>query len=144
MISFFLIGLFYDIEYRSMTRTLISNIADYNLEFYGAKQFRFFVPDFGFILTLIPLGIFIINKRQKLNRNPFFTIAVFSIFFFLYYFISCFIESEIIKYTTTINMGNTYRYHHSNINYRLIVLCSIIASLLSYNIFLSISKKAFK
>ncbi len=56
IILFFIIGLFYDIEYRNLTRIIIYKIANYDLKFYGTKEFRFFIPDFGFILTLIPIG----------------------------------------------------------------------------------------
>ena len=64
IIFFFLVGLLYDVEYRTLTRTIVCNLANYNLEFYGAKEFRFFVHDLGIILTLIPIGLYVILKFQ--------------------------------------------------------------------------------
>ncbi|WP_337966599.1 hypothetical protein [uncultured Flavobacterium sp.] len=140
IILFFFIGLLQDIEYRTLTRTLISKIANYDLEYYGGKEFRLFVPDLGFILTLIPIGLYIISRSQKQKRNNFLSILIFSALLVLFYFFYCFIESQIIKYTASADIKNTYYYHHQNVNYRLIALFSIISSqILDYFILKKVS-----
>ncbi|RKR11826.1 hypothetical protein C8C83_3575 [Flavobacterium sp. 90] len=140
IILFFLIGLFYDIQYRTLTRTLILKIANYDLEYYGAKQIRFFVPDLGFILTLIPIGLYITSKLQKQKRNNLVSLLVFSVLLVLFYLFYCFVESQIIKYTTSADIKNMYYYHYQNVNYQLIALFSIISSqILNYFILKKVS-----
>ncbi|WP_140511288.1 hypothetical protein [Flavobacterium pectinovorum] len=139
IILFFLIGLLYDMPYRTLTRTLILKIANYDLSYYGAKQIRLFIPDLGFILTLIPIGLFIISKSQKQKRNDLLSILIFPGLVVLFYLFYCFSESQIIKYTTTVDKD--IYYHHQNVNYRLIALFSIISSqILNYFILKKLSK----
>lgn len=141
IIGFFLIGLLYNVQYKTLTQTLILKIANYDLSYYGAKQFSFFVPDLGFILTLIPIGLYIVLKSQKSKRNIFISILFFSCLLVLFYIFYCFSESQIIKYTTTASIKNIYYYHHQNVNYRLIALLSIISSqILNYFILKKLSK----
>ncbi|TPG34087.1 hypothetical protein EAH81_23070 [Flavobacterium pectinovorum] len=125
--------------YRTLTRTLILKIANYDLSYYGAKQIRLFIPDLGFILTLIPIGLFIISKSQKQKRNDLLSILIFPGLVVLFYLFYCFSESQIIKYTTTVDKD--IYYHHQNVNYRLIALFSIISSqILNYFILKKLSK----
>lgn len=128
IIGFFLIGLLNNVQYRTLTQTLILKIANYDFSYYGAKQFSFFAPDLGFILTLIPIGLYIVLKSQKSKRNILISILIFSCLLVLFYIFYCFSESQIIKYTTTATIKNIYNYHHQNVNYRLIALFSIISS----------------
>ena len=141
IILFFLAGLIYDVQYRTLTRTIVYKLANYNLEFYGAKQFRFFVPDLGFILTLIPIGLCLILKFQNFNKSTFIAILILPFLLILFYLFFCFSESQIIKYTTVIDSNNIYNYHHSNVNYRLIAIFSIVSSLIIEYLFLKIIKK---
>ncbi len=144
IILFFIIGLFYDTEYRILTRTLVSQIANYDLRFYGGKEFRFFIPDFGFILTLIPIGFYIITKFKNSVKTTFISVLFFISLLILYYFFFCYLESQIIKYTTVADNKNIYYYHHSNVNYRLIAFSSIVASLISEYFLLYIRKNTIQ
>lgn len=141
---FFLIGLFYDTEYRILTRTIVYKIANYDLEFYGAKEFRFFIPDFGFILTLIPIGFYIINNLQKSIKPNFISVLTFTFLLILFYFFYCYLESQIIKHTTLVDSKNIYYYHHSNVNYRLIAFLSIVSSLILVCFLLNFKKNKFQ
>lgn len=129
MILFFLIGLFYDVEYRTLTRALIFKMANYDLKFYGGKEIRFFIPDFGFILSMIPIGFYTIYKFQKSKNISFVSILIYIVLLLLFYLTFSFLESQVIKYTAVIDNKNIYHYHHSNVNYRLIAIFSIVFSL---------------
>lgn len=142
IILFFLIGLIYDSNYRTLTRTVIYKIANYDLQYYGAKEIRFFVPDLGFILTLIPIGLYIILKISDFKKN-FIPILILPFLLILFYLFFCFSESQIIKYTTEIDNNSIYHYHHSNVNYRLIAIFTIISSLISDYFSLNIIKKFY-
>lgn len=139
-----MIGLFFDIEYRTLTRTIIYKLSNYNLEYYGAKQFRFFVPDIGFILTLIPIGLFFTTKFLKLKEISFISILVYAGFLIVFYLLFCFLESQIIKYTTVIDNKGIYNYHHINVNYRLIATFSIVFSLSINFLIFKILKNRYK
>jgi len=128
IILFFLFGLLYDIQYRSLTRILISEFSNYDLRYYGGKEIRFFVPDLGFILTVVPTGLYIISKSQKQKRMSLYSILIFPGLLVSFYLFYCFLESQIIKYTTPVNIKNIYYFHHQNVNYLLIALFSIISS----------------
>lgn len=140
IVLFFIIGLIYDINYRTLTRTIIYKIANYNLEYYGGKEIRFFVPDLGFILTLIPIGLYIILRVSKFKKNSLIPILILPFLLISFYLFFCFSETQIIKYTTEIDNNNVYHYHHSNVNYRLIAFFNIISSLLLNYFTLSILK----
>lgn len=141
IIFFFLVGLFYDIQYRTLTRTIIYYLANYNLEFYGAKQIRFFVPDLGFILILIPIGYYVLLRFQNFNKSSFMTILILPFLLILFYLFFRFLECQIIKYTTVIDNNTIYNYHHLNVNYRLIAVFSIISSLFMEYLFLKLLKR---
>lgn len=141
IILFFLIGLFYDIEYRTLTRTLIFKMANYDLKFYGGKEIRFFIPDLGFILTLIPIGFYSISKIPKSKNISFVSILIYIVLLLLFYLTFSFLESQIIKYTSAIDTKNIYHYHHNNINYRLIAIFSIVFSLSVNFVVLNILKR---
>ena len=141
IIVFFLIGLLYDIQYRSLTRIVISEFSNYDLKYYGAKEIRFLVPDLGFIIALIPIGLYFISKSQKKKKKNLLSILTFSGLLILFYLFYCFLESQIIKHTTPVNIKNIYYFHHQNVNYLLIALFSIISSqILSYFILLKYLK----
>jgi len=141
IIVFFLIGLFYDMQYRILTRTIVYKLSNYNLDYYGGKEFRFFVPDLGFILTLVPLGLFFTIKHLKSKKTGFISVLAFIVFLLLFYLIFCFLESQIIKYTTVIDSKGIYHYHYSNLNYRLIAFFSIVFSLSTNFLIFKILKK---
>jgi hypothetical protein len=141
IILFFIIGLIYDSNYRTLTRTVIYKIANYDLQYYGAKEIRFFVPDLGFILTLIPIGLYIILKISDFKKN-FISILILPFLLILFYLFFCFSESQII-YATEIDNNSIYHYHYSNVNYRLIAIFSIISSLISDYFSLNIIKRFY-
>ncbi len=143
VILFFIIGFFYGYKYYSLTRQLVSNFANYNLEFYGAKQIRIYSLDIGLLFTLIPIGLFFIVKNTKETKYKLLLIASFTFLLILYYCVFCQLESRFIKYTTTVDMGNIYRYHHLNINYRLILFISILTVIITQFGIVRIYKKAF-
>ncbi|KIO51404.1 hypothetical protein IW18_17290 [Flavobacterium hibernum] len=98
------------------------------MRYYGGKEIRFFVLDLGFILTVVPTGLYIISKSQKQKRISLYSILIFSGLLVSFYLFYCFLESQIIKYTTPVNIKNIYYFHHQNVNYLLIALFSIISS----------------
>ncbi|OXA80345.1 hypothetical protein SAMN05444397_102108 [Flavobacterium aquidurense] len=143
IILFFLIGIIYDINYRTLTRTIIYKVANYDLQYYGGKEIRLFVPDLGFILTLIPIGLAIILSVSNFKKYRFIPILIFPFFLISFYLFFCFLESQIIKYTTAIDKNSIYHYHHSNVNYKLIAISTIISSLILDHFGFNIIKKFY-
>ena len=86
----FIIGMRYELDYRILTRRTVKYFADYELNFYGGKDFRIFEPDIAFILTLFPIGFYFtirkissVKKILCLNLVYLILIPVFYSFFLL-------------------------------------------------------------
>ncbi len=129
----FIVGVWLELDYRILTRNTIRFFANYELEFYGGKDFRLFETDIAFILTLIPIGFYLLSRKvgslkKKLLLNLVYLILI-GIFFCLY----CFLESQFISITVTAPIMNDgiLKYHQNNLNYRMILFLTIISTFIS-------------
>ena len=129
----FIFGMRYELDYRILTRKAVKYFANYELGFYGGKDFRVFETDIAFILTLIPIGFYFttrkinsINKILRLN-------LIYLILIPLFYSFYCYLESQFINITITNPIMNDgiLKYHQNNVNYRMILFLTIISTFIS-------------
>ena len=126
----FIIGFWFELDYRILTRRSVKFFANYELGFYGGKDYRIFETDVAFILTLIPIGFYftarnIISLKGRILLNLIYMISIL-IFYCLY----CFLESQFIKITITapIMDNGILKYHQNNVNYRIILILTILST----------------
>ena len=138
----FIVGFWLELDYRILTRITIKYFANYELEFYGGKDFRIFETDIAFILTLIPIGFYFTSRKVSSVKKILWLNLVYIILVPLFYSLYCFIESQFIKITNTLSIvdNGILKYHHNNVNYRMILLLTIISTFICGKIFLN--KKA--
>lgn len=143
IILIFVIGVWLELDYRILTRRTVKHFANYKLGFYGGKDFRIFETDIAFILTLIPISFYVITLKKtsikmRLKLNIFYLIFI-SVFYCFY----CFLESHFIKITITTPIMNEgfFKYHQSNVNYRLILFLTIISTFIFGLVFKRILEK---
>ena len=138
----FIIGFWIGLDYRILTRITIKYFANYELEFYGGKDFRIFETDIAFILTLIPIGFYFTSRKVSSVKKTLWLNLVYLILVPLFYCLYCFIESQFIKITNTLSIvdNGILKYHHNNVNYRMILFLTIISTFICGKIFLN--KKA--
>ncbi len=89
VILIFIIGVWLEIDYRILTRKSIKYFAKYKMDFYGAKDFRFFQTDIALILILIPISHFfltnkIVSFRTKLKLTLLYLLSIIG-FYCLYW-----------------------------------------------------------
>lgn len=136
----FIFGIEYESNYRIMTRNTIKYLANYELEFYAVKTFRLFEADVAFILILIPIGFYIINRKisslKKVIRLVLMTIILIPLFYYLFcYFESLFIRTSTSTSTSTSTINNqVLKYHQNKVSYRMILFLTIVSVLISGNI----------
>jgi hypothetical protein len=133
LIITFIFGMRYELDYRILTRRTVKYFADYELGFYGGKDFRFFETDIAFILTLIPIGFYLTSRKgssvKKIIGLNLIYLTIIPTFYCLY----CFLESQFIKITITNPIMNDgiLKYHQNNVNYRMILFLTIISTFIS-------------
>lgn len=133
VILIFYIGIQYELDYRILTRRTVKYLANYELEFYGGKDFRFFETDIAFILTLIPIGFFFITRKVNSIKKILFLNLVYLILIPIFYYLFCYLESQFINITITNPIMNNgiLKYHQNNVNYRTILILTIISTFIS-------------
>lgn len=130
VILIFIIGVWLEIDYRIFTKKTIKYFAHYNLDYFGAKEFRILETNIAFILTLIPISYYFLTKNltsypTKLKVALLYIISVIG--FYCFY---CYIESEFIRltYTLPIVKNGVLLYHHNNVNFKGILFMTIIST----------------
>ncbi len=139
----FIFGMRYELDYRILTRRTVKYLANYELGFYGGKDFRLFETDIAFILTLIPIGIYFTSRKVSSLTKIIGLNLVYLISIPTFYCLFCYLESQFIKTTITnpiINNG-VLKYHQNNVNYRMILFLSIISTFISGIIIKKITNK---
>lgn len=137
----FAIGYFLEPDYRFFTRSTIQHLADYDISFYPAKDFRIIEIDIALIMVLIPLCCLGISKNENL-KFVVMLIITFLVIICMSYFGFCYLESIYI-YRTGLHdqsFNGELNYHKNNVNYRLILLSSIIVSCFA----VSVIRRKFK
>ena len=128
----FIVGVSYETDYRLLTRKTVAYFADYNLKFYGGKDFRLLNTEIAFILTLIPIGFYFTTLKLN-SKKARMMLLVYLILIPLYFCVSCFLESQYIKLNSTVHSFNmeVLMYHQNNLNYKTIALLTIILTFTS-------------
>ncbi len=140
----FIIGFTYEQDYRILTRNSIKYFAKFKIDYYGGKGYRIFETDIAFILTLIPITFFIlVRKLNSLGTKLRFAI-LYLISIVSFYCLYCYMESEFIAITSTLGAyrNGVFMYHSNNINYRGILLSTIISTFVIGIIAKKLIKKA--
>tara|TARA_R110001606_G_scaffold398817_1_gene579076 strand:+ start:1375 stop:1878 length:504 start_codon:yes stop_codon:yes gene_type:complete len=139
----FIIGMRYELDYRILTRRTVKYFANYQLGFYGGKDFRIFETDIAFILTLIPIGFYFTSRKVSSLKKIIGLNLVYLILIPLFYCLYCFLESQFIKITITNPIMNdgVLKYHQNNVNYRMILFFTIISTFISGIIIKKITKE---
>ena len=129
----FIIGMRYELDYRILTRRTVKYFADYELNFYGGKDFRIFETDIAFILTLFPIGFYFIIRKINSVKKILCLNLVYLILSVGFYSLFCYLESQFIKITATAPVMNDgiMAYHHNNVNYRMILIFTLISTFMS-------------
>ena len=129
----FNIGVWFELDYRILTRRTVKYFANYELGFYGGKDFRIFEPDIAFILTLIPIGFYFTFRKISSLNNKLWLNLVYLILVPLFYCLYCFLESQYIKMTITLptTENGILKYHQNNVNYKMILFLTIISTFIS-------------
>ena len=85
----FILGVWLELDYRILTRRTVIFFADYELGFYGGKDFRILETDIAFVLTLLPIGLFFIVRKldSTVNTNVF--IGAYIFFISVFYCVFC-------------------------------------------------------
>ncbi len=129
----FIIGMRYELDYRILTRRTVKYFTNYQLSFYGGKDFRIFETDIAFIMTLIPIGFYFTSLKINSLKKIIGLNLVYLILIPLFYCLYCFLESQFIKTTITnpiINDG-VLKYHQNNVNYKMILFLTILSTFIS-------------
>jgi uncharacterized membrane protein AbrB (regulator of aidB expression) len=126
----FIIGVWLELDYRILTRRAVKYFADYELGFYGGKDFRIFETDIAFILTLIPIGFYFTKRKITSIKNKVVLNVIYLILILAFYCLYCFIESQFIKMTVTqpIIDNGILKYHQNNVNYRMILFLTVLST----------------
>ncbi|PJA05254.1 MAG: hypothetical protein COX71_07835, partial [Flavobacteriales bacterium CG_4_10_14_0_2_um_filter_35_18] len=124
----FIIGVWFELDYRILTRRTLKYLADYKLEFYGGKEFRIFETDIAFILTLIPIGFYFTSRKVSSLKKIIGLNLIYLILIPIFYCLFCYLESQFIDITMTnpIMSDGILKYHQNNVNYRMILFLTII------------------
>jgi len=136
----FVVGVWFELDYRILTRKTIIFFANYKLGFYGGKDFRIFETDIAFILTLVPIGFYLTSRNIYVIKRKILLYLVYGTSIPMFYCLYCFLESQFINLTVTQPIFNNevLKYHQNNVNYRMILFLTIlstfaIAALVRYN-----------
>ncbi|SFS82472.1 hypothetical protein SAMN04488006_0228 [Lutibacter maritimus] len=129
----FIIGFWLELDYRILTRRTIKYFADYELGFYGGKDFRIFETDIAFILTLIPIGFYFTSRKVSSLKKIIGLNLVYLILIPIFYCLFCYLESQFIDITMTnpIMSDGILKYHQNNVNYKMILFLTIISTFIS-------------
>jgi hypothetical protein len=133
----FIFGMRYELDYRILTRRAVKYFADYELGYYGGKDFRFFETDIAFILTLIPIGFYFTSRKISFIKKILWLNLVYLILIPIFYCLFCYLESQFIKITVIepVMDDGILKYHQNNVNYRMILFLTIISTFISGIIF---------
>ncbi len=139
----FIIGVWFELDYRILTRSTVKYLADYKLEFYGGKEFRIFETDIAFILTLIPIGFYFTSRKVSSLKKIIGLNLIYLILIPIFYCLFCYLESQFIDITMTnpIMSDGILKYHQNNVNYRMILFLTIISTFISGIIFKKITNE---
>ncbi len=139
----FIIGVWFELDYRILTRRTLKYLADYKLEFYGGKEFRIFETDIAFILTLIPIGFYFTSRKVSSLKKIIGLNLIYLILIPIFYCLFCYLESQFIDITMTnpIMSDGILKYHQNNVNYRMILFLTIISTFISGIIFKKITNE---
>jgi hypothetical protein len=126
----FIIGVWFELDYRILTRTAVKYFADYELGFYGGKDFRVFETDIAFILTLIPIGFYVTSRKVTSIKKKVVLNLVYLLLITAFYCLYCFIESQFIKITVTLPIldNGNLKYNQNNVNYRMILFFTVLST----------------
>lgn len=129
----FIFGMQYELDYRFLTRRTVKYFANYELGFYGGKEFRLFETDIAFILTLIPIGFYFTSRKVSSFTKIIGLNLVYLILIPAFYCLFCYLESQFVKITITNPIMNdgVLKYHQNNVNYRMIIFLTIISTFIS-------------
>ena len=144
VILIFIIGVTYEIDYRILTRKSIKYFSETKIDYYGGKDFRIFETDIAFILTLIPISIFILTRKLALLKTRIKLFAIFLTCITTFYCLFCYLESCIIGITITRPnyIDGVLMYHHNNVNYCGILFLTIVSAFVVALITKNIGEKA--
>ena len=119
-----------EMDYRILTRKLIKNLANYELEFYGGKEFRLFATHIAFILTLIPIGFYWTARKLNSLKDFLFLLLIYLILTPLFYLFYCFLESIYLNIIITQPKmdGEIIKFHYDNVNYKMILGLTIFST----------------
>lgn len=129
----FIIGIRYELDYLILTRRTVKYLANYELGFYGGKDFRILETDIAFILTLIPIGFYFTSRKIHSFKKILWLNLIYLILVSVFYCLFCFLESLFIDITVTNPIMNDgiLKYHQNNLNYRVILFLTIISTFIS-------------
>lgn len=129
----FIIGVLYELDYRILTRRTVKYFANYQLGFYGGKDFRIFETDIAFILSLIPIGLYFTSRKVSSFKKIIELNLINLILIPSFYCLFCYLESQFINITVTNPIMNNefLEYHQNNLNYRMILFLTIISTFIS-------------
>lgn len=132
IILIFIIGVIYEIDYRILTRKSIRFFSNHEIDYYGGKEFRFFVTDSAAILALIPICLYTLIKDLALLTTKFKITLLFLITIPFFYCLYCYTEVQLIKMTVTnpTYINGSLMYHSNNIDYRGILFFTIVSAFL--------------
>lgn len=130
IILIFIIGVLYEIDYRILTRKSVKYFSKVKIDFYGGKDFRIFETDIAYILTLIPISLFLLTRKltllsTKIKYTMLFIISIVSFYCLYTYGESCIIGIT-IDLPTYIN--GTLMYNYNNVDYKGILFLTIVSS----------------
>jgi hypothetical protein len=140
----FVVGVWFELDYRILTRRTVIFLANYRLGFYGGKDFRILETDIAFILTLIPITFYLTSRNVHFIKRKMQLYLVYGISIPMFYCTYCFLESQFINLTVTqpIIDDGVLKYHHNNVNYRMILLLTILSTFAMGTLIRYISGKA--
>lgn len=132
VILIFIIGVLYELDYRILTRKSVKYFSNIKIDFYGSKDFRFFETDIAFILTLIPISLFLITRKLTSLSTKVKLAILFLISIVCFYCLYSYGESCIIGITIDLPtyINGTLMYNYNNVDYEGILFLTIISSFL--------------
>ena len=144
VIIIFIIGVTYEIDYRILTRKSIKYFSETKIDYYGGKDFRIFETNIAFILTLIPISIFILTRKLALLKTRIKLFTIFLTCIATFYCLFCYLESCIIGITIARPnyIDGVLMYHRNNVNYCGILFLTIVSAFVVALITKKIGKKA--
>jgi len=133
VISFFIIGMLLEPDYRILTRKSIMYFSKFKIDYYGGKDFWIFPTDVAFILTLIPISYFLLTRKLISLETKLKFVTLYLVSIVCFYCFYCYLESEFIRITVTnpTYIDGALMYHSRNINYNKILFTTIVSTFIT-------------